>query len=250
MNQQKHTGVSGQRQEAPGCKMATLALRDVSRLAHSEKERLFRGLERFVNASDFIEDYKALSKGWRGFWPFDLQDGRGNSLAWADGCHLLFQVCRDALRRVWISDPVALQGDMLGFLFGLSGWKISLPGEVRLARARDGIETAYPGASEVSRPTVSPHWKSGAFSYSPDDDFHRALYLLFRESWRAKVCAKCSTYFVAQKPAQLYCGTSCSGGVKRERTLKWWRDTGAKRRAASAKSGRKAAGTIRGGRKK
>jgi hypothetical protein len=208
-------------------------------LAPEEKQRLYKGLERFVNAGDGPEEYAALSKAWSCFWPLDLQDGRGNSLAWVDEGHLLFLVWRDALRRVWISDPVALQGGLVSFLFGLSGWRISLPDEVRLVLARDRIEIAYPGASEVSRPVVYPHWKSGAFSYSPDNDFQRALNLLFRESWRAKVCAKCSTYFVAQKPAQLYCSVQCSNASHRTAALKWWNEKGVARRTAQLRHRRK-----------
>jgi hypothetical protein len=250
MKQHKGALVTTQSQPADASLAATFVSWDVSRLARAEREHLFKGLERFVNADDSLKEYKALSRGWRDFWPFDLQDGHARPLAWADECHLLFLVCRDALRRVWISDPVALQGGMVSFLLGLSGWKVSLPYEARLVLARDKIERAYPGASEIGHPIVFPHWKGGAFNYSPDNDFHRALYLLFRESWRAKICAKCSTYFVAHKPAQLYCGTACSGGVKRERTLKWWRDKGAKRRVALAKSKPKPAGVIRGRRQR
>jgi hypothetical protein len=221
-----------------------------SDLAPEERQRLYKGLERFVNTGDDPKEYKALPKAWPDFWPFDLQDGHGNSLAWADECHLLFLVCRDALRRVWISDPVALQGGMVSFLLGLSSWKISLPDEARLVLAHDRIERVNPGASEVSRPIVSPHWKSGAFSYSPNNDFHRAMYLLFRESWRAKMCAKCSTYFVAQKSAQLYCGVECSNASHLAAALKWWRDKGARRRTALAKSRQKSAGVNQSGRKK
>src|SRR5262249_12484866 len=112
------------------------------------------------------------------------------------------------------------------------------------------IRKIRPSGTDTSRPRLFPKWTNGDLAYLPGNDFQRALYLLFRASWRAKICAKCSTYFVADKPAQLYCGTACSGGVKRERTLKWWRDKGAKRRAATAKSGRKPTGVIQGGRTK
>src|SRR5215469_6544253 len=166
-------------------------------LAPQERLRLYRGLERFVNAGDSPEEYRSFAKGWASFWPLDLQDGTTN-LEWTDACHLLFRAYRDALRRVWISDPVALQGGVLSFLLGLSDMRICLPGELGLAhrRALDRIEIVHPGGTEISRPVTYPHWKSGNFTYSPTNDFQRAMYLLFRESWRAKVCAKCSTYFV------------------------------------------------------
>lgn len=275
-NQQQNSEMSAKRQGIRRSQRATLISFDVNGLAASQRERLFRGLERFVNTGDSLEEYKALGKGWPGFWPLDLQGGTARlqqtgslSLAWDDACHALFLVYRDTLRRVWISDPLALKTGAVNFLLGawnefrelargamvpLRGGGKAWSGEVRvfprgLNEAWERVKFDYPGAFQASCAVVYADWKSGGFSYSPHYDFQRALYLLFRESWRARTCAKCSTYFVAQRPAQLYCSTACSGGVKRERTLKWWRDKGAKRRAAQAKIGRQRDGVNRSGRK-
>jgi len=210
----------------------TVFSNEPSDLAPRERQRLYKGLERFVNAGDAPEDYKALSKAWSSFWPLDLQG------AWSDACYRIFLVYRDTLRRVWISDPEALRGGSLIFLLGLCGLEITLPPPQgwQLREAKDRIEQAHGRAHVVSRPVVYPHWKNGVFTFIPQIDFQRAVYLLFRESWRAKVCAKCSTYFVAQKSAQLYCGVECSNAAHQGAALKWWKEKGAKRRSAQTKA--------------
>jgi len=249
MNQHRHpnnaTG-SVHPQEPATPQWATVLPLDVNRLALADRKRLFRGLERFVNAGDSAEEYKALGKGWPGFWPRTLLDGQGNSLAWADDCHALFLVFRNVLRYVWTPLPDAVKRGAVSFLLGIGGEFEGLEGggtvmlPVRgLNEAWDKIRKHKPSGTDTQRPQLYPLWTTGELAYVPSNDFQRAVHLLLRESWRAKVCAKCSTYFVAVKPAQLYCSTACSGGMKRERTLKWWRNVGAKRRSAQAKKGSK-----------
>ena len=257
MNIPKHARVSALRQGLPDPQTPTLVSFEVNRLAREERQRLFNGLERFANASDSIDDYRALSKGWSGFWPRQLLDRHGKSLAWTDDCHDLFLVFRNQLRYVWTPLPDALKRGAVSFLLGIGEEFERLEGGAPIFLACPGLNEAWgkitkyaPSGSDTSRPPIHPQWTSGNLTYLPRNEFQRALYLLFRESWRAKVCSKCSTYFVASKPAQLYCGTSCSGGVKRERTLQWWRDKGAKRRATLTKSGRKPDGVIPRGRTK
>ena len=99
---------------------------------------------------------------------------------------------------------------------------------------------AYPKAQPWGFPSVWPLWGTGDFAFEPDNDFQRAVYLLFRESWRAKICARCNGYFIAQKPPQLYCSSRCYGEAKRKRDLSWWRREGSKKRKARARiSGKK-----------
>ena len=237
---------------------STVGSQEPNRLAPAERKRLFRGLERFVNAGDSIEEYKALGKGWPNLWPRTLLDAQGHSLAWADDCHALFVVFRDGLRYVWTPLPDNLKRGTLAVLLGIGGefqtlergGRVLLPTPRGLNEAWDKIGKHNPSGSDVSRPVLHPRWTAGELVYVPSNEFQRALCLLWRESWRAKVCAKCSTYFVADKPAQLYCSTACSSGVKRERTLKWWRDVGAKRRATQSKTHSKRDRTKLGGRKR
>jgi hypothetical protein len=69
-------------------------------------------------------------------------------------------------------------------------------------------------------------WDEGVFRYQGACDFQRALYVLFRESWRARICEKCETKFIARRVAQKYCSTECSGSMQRELKQKWWAEHG------------------------
>ena len=245
ISQQEHSRVRKGSQVSSGVPNPLGTSFDVNRLAPDEKERLFRGLQRFVNAGDSLDDYRALSKGWPGFWPHKLFDAHGKSLAWADDCRALFLVFRDGLRYVWTPSPDALKRGTLSFLLGIggefqtleAGGRVLLPAPRGLNEAWDKIRHHNPSGTDTSRPVTQPRWSAGVLEYIPSNDFQTALLLLWRESWRAKGCAKCSMYFVASKPAQLYCSTSCSGGVKRERTLNWWREKGSKMRAEKTSTG-------------
>lgn len=118
---------------------ATLRLPPRMRLAPAERERLWKGLERFVNCRDSEGDYQALGYAFRDFWPVDIwhypnQEGvpifppeltpgtiraiikgelseaeikqvewesQTQSLNWHPACHRLFLFYRDTLREVW-----------------------------------------------------------------------------------------------------------------------------------------------------
>jgi hypothetical protein len=70
------------------------------------------------------------------------------------------------------------------------------------------------------------NWEDGNFDYEGGCDFQRALYLLFQESWRARVCEKCATRFIARRAAQKYCSKECVGTMQRELKRKWWGEHG------------------------
>jgi hypothetical protein len=200
-------------------------------------------LERFANTSDTLEQYRALGKAWGSFWPSKLQTDDAQVLNWLDECHGIFLVYRDALRRVWPADPRVLKEDSLSFLLCLDNALGRVErGEIitgdlsRLNGAWQELIARYPGAYQLSYPFVGPIWGSGDFFYSPLNDFQIAVYLLFRESWRAKVCLRCSQYFVAQKPAQLYCSSACSNAAHQAQALNYWRAKGAAARAAERKN--------------
>jgi len=164
---------------------------------------------------------------------------------------MLFVSYRNMLRRVWISDPEALSRHAVGFLLGIGSEfqdleqdaEVQIPG---LKEAWHKVKADNPTTRVSSRAVVYPDWKAGHFSYLPENEFQRAFYLLFVEHWRAKVCARCSTYFVAQKPAQLYCSVGCSNAAHGTAALKWWREKGAQLRAAKADETRKTASKHRG----
>jgi hypothetical protein len=71
-----------------------------------------------------------------------------------------------------------------------------------------------------------PDWDGGILLYQSGCDFQRSLYLLLRESWRARACENCGNRFIARRVAQKYCTTDCSEHVQHELKLKWWTEHG------------------------
>src|SRR5262249_47987835 len=150
---------------------------------------------------------------------------------------------RRLLRAFWTRDPVVLRtGEATSLLFGIKDYSDLndiLSGEVSssmdaLDRALAPLRFAHPtlqlptGLSGLA--CFWPNWTSGCVEYISHLDFQRAIWLLFSESWRAKICPKCSTYFLAQKPPQLYCSVGCSNAVHRASSLNWWREKGSAKR--------------------
>ena len=147
---------------------ATFRLPPRMRLANAERERLWKGLERFVNCSDSSADYQAM-KAFRDFWPLEIwhyPDQEPDALAvklptflrpqppkplpiaddsldspefgrldWHPVCHRLFLFYRDTLRGIWKGDT-EIEGSIINsgtFLLGLSSL-----GEDSLAQAKEG----------------------------------------------------------------------------------------------------------------
>lgn len=159
-------------------------------------------------------------------------------------------------RRVWISDPdvdaLGLADILLGLQIQVAAHDSEPAGRTRLRdliSPKSVIDSLVPhgGDQSVVSPEVTASWKMGEFNYFPRTDFQRAFYLLFREKWRARTCAQCSRYFIADKPPQHYCSAACYGNTKRRRSLSWWRAKGdAKRRERTLKArGRRALGRRR-----
>jgi len=194
------------------------------------KKWLWRGLERFVNTDDSLKDYRGLAKGWPTFWPValedpnrDWRDKRGRSLDWCEEAHSIFILYRNILRALWTRDPAtSTNGTYINLLFGLNG-------------PVEQMKKCFPEFTpKIAMTSFWPEWGAGVVRYVSYTDFQRAIWLLFCETWRAKVCASCSLYFIAEKPAQSYCSTSCSSRAHQSSSLKWWRERGARRRAAKA----------------
>ena len=209
-----------------------------NRLARETKELLYNGLERIVNVGDSQSEYLELAKMCDSFWPLETQDRKAGFVRWDPAAHDLFMVFRNYLRKVWVSDRKSLENGHLDVLLGLDLLFADHPELEYWSFQRRELHEAWaklrelrPEISVGSRPIVAPIWGAGVFSYTPLNDFQRAIYQLFLESWRAKTCSRCSKYFIAEKPAQIYCSTTCSGGVKLKRAREWWNREGAKRRA-------------------
>ena len=195
------------------------------------KKWFWRGLERFVNTGDSPEDYRSLAKGWPTFWPVTIEDRDSHSsgktqvnLNWHNDAHSMFKFYRNILRALWTRDPAtSTNGMYINLLFGLTS-------------PVEQFKKCFPGLNPAAAITSFwPEWGAGAIRYVSYSDFQRAVWLLFCESWRAKVCASCSLYFIAEKPAQAYCSIPCSSDAHRSSSLKWWRKKGARRRVKRAK---------------
>ena len=195
-----------------------------------EKKWYWKGLERFVNTGDSMKDYDDLSKAWPTFWPAnirgfdpDFTDSKEVSLNWHANARPLFLFYRDILRSIWIRDPrTSTNGEFINVLFGLV-----LP--------KKPLMECFPNAAPTGLPTsFYPEWGAGVIRFVSDTDFQRAIWLLFCELWRPKICPACALYFIADKPAQMYCSGSCSTRAHQSISLKWWREKGSKRRAARA----------------
>jgi len=206
------------------------------------------GLERFVNTHDSLENYQALAKSFPSFWPLPIEDGSGRDLSWIPEAHHLFLFYRNLVRRFWTREPGILKdGFATQLLFGTVTYdemRNIFAGEVH---ANWALETALaPLLNSYSKVRIPaglvplaqffPEWSARTVDYISQLDFQRAVWLFFRESWRAKVCPKCSTYFFVQKSAQLYCSVGCSNAAHNASSLRWWNEEGSRRRAAGRKT--------------
>jgi hypothetical protein len=209
-------------------------------LAPHEKARLFAGLESFVNAGDGLEDYHALAVQCPTFWPHNA-----GALDWLPKAHAMFLDYRDKLRKIWSGDPEAQGSGVLAYLLGLIG-PIEFAGMeytidvdmIWFARERKASLDAYksllqshPERVWTSHSMVFPVWGQTNFHYFPRGDFETAMWVLFGDSWRARICGQCKRYFIADKPAQGYCSTRCYGDAKRGQKREWWKTAGKMRRA-------------------
>jgi hypothetical protein len=205
------------------------------------KQWFWKGLERFVNTGNSADDYHALASAFPTFWPLPVGDARGNELGWSDPAQGLFNFYRDVLRKFWTRERNALRNGLYAeLLFGtltletagsllvdafaydaeLEKALLPLRGEAGELRLRNPLPLA----------TFWPDWNAKTVEYCSQTDFQRAIWSLFLESWRTRVCLSCELYFIAAKPPQFYCSVACSNRAHRANSLKWWRETGARRR--------------------
>jgi hypothetical protein len=79
-------------------------------------------------------------------------------------------------------------------------------------------------------PLFIADWVRGEFSYQPANDFQRAVFTLFRQSWRARICRECQKLFIAAKHPQTFCSVRCSTAVKLRRNRAFWKNRGTPQR--------------------
>jgi hypothetical protein len=235
------------------------------RLARADSEKMWRGLEEFVNCDDSLGRFQVLGRSFSNFWPVKIylatvNDGKrvwtpgideapsvgvpSKQVAWDKVCHRLFLFYRDTLRTLWCCKPTELIYDWEPkFLLGIDNSNADaclaagkptqstrLP--LELLRSWQDICDKFPTAIPDEPGSLYMHWGYGDFLLLTRNDFVRAFYLLFRQSWRARVCPSCKLFFVARRPKQRFCGTSCSASSRLASKRKWWKRVGAKRRAA------------------
>jgi hypothetical protein len=207
-------------------------LKKISRQYHRAMERdlqrdrpkLFEALQEFSNIRSDQDGWAHFRKRRPNFFPEEEYDkvAEGSKPSIAD-----YPYCLD---RLWIGtdSPIRI---LLGIDTAPYPLEEQLPEDVWIA----GL-AVIPAVLDVD-------WEEGVFRYRGACDFQRALYLLFRESWRARVCEKCRTKFIARRFAQKYCSTECSGSMQRELKQKWWSEHGETwRRRRKESTGKKKGG--------
>jgi hypothetical protein len=99
------------------------------------------------------------------------------------------------------------------------------------------LSKEHKGVYCVPSVSVTPSWRGAKFEYLSTRDFQKAVYTLLCESWRAKLCRKCDKYFIAEKPAQVYCSTACSNRAGLESGRRYWHEKGTVLRERRGKKG-------------
>lgn len=217
---------------------ATIRVYGVNKRAGEEAQRLLRWLEDFVKVGDTLDDYRRFGITRPNFWPIGLHAGSGEDLAWTPKAYKLFLAYRECLRRVWRRDKQALDNVELAFLLGMSHSYFDREG----FGVPEFVCAAWADLSNArcsANTWAAPIWNCAEFVFYPHNDFQRAVYLLFRESWRARTCERCSECFLADKPAQRFCSSECFGEAKRNRDLAYWRSHGAERRKSRKNASRR-----------
>jgi hypothetical protein len=177
--------------------------RSIERVLRKERPRLFRALGEFANVRPDKKAWSHFRKRWPNFFP-KAEYERAED-------HVTRSV-RDYprwLHQVWLGNSASLLQ-----LLGIKA-KPQMPGDSSQALDIHLIPAQF-----------FADWDEGVFRYHGMCSFQRALYLLFRESWRARVCERCSAKFIARRVAQKYCTTDCSDAVQRELKRRWWDEHG------------------------
>jgi hypothetical protein len=196
--------------------------RRLDRELRRDKRKLFEALEEFANIRPDVKGWGQFRKRWPNFFPGEEYD---RVLEGSKPSIVGYPYCLDQL---WIGTDSPMK-IMLGIDTAQYRVDELQPEEMWIA----GL-ASIPAEFDVE-------WDEGVFRYRGACDFQRALYLLFLESWKARVCEKCSTKFIARRVAQKYCSTECSGSMQRELKQKWWAEHGKawrRQRRASQQKGK------------
>jgi hypothetical protein len=177
--------------------------RSIERDLLKERPTLFRALGEFANIRPDRKAWSHFRKRWPKFFP-EAEYERAEEDA--------SRSVRDYprwLNQVWLGNSASLL-PLLGIKAGPQ-----IPGEPSQALHVHLIPAQF-----------FADWDEGVFHYRGMCSFQRALNLLFRESWRARVCERCSAKFIARRVAQKYCTTDCSDAIQRDLKRRWWAEHG------------------------
>lgn len=143
---------------------------------------------------------------------------------------------RDILRAVWSGNDRTGAGLYVLYGFEEKANSIDIPVKTPLLRPMfipgeptDPLEQHTNGLPR-GEPLING--VSGEISWKFGCEFQQSIFELMRFRWKARICRQCGRYFVADKNAQAFCSTKCSGNAKGARSLNYWhRDGSAKRKA-------------------
>lgn len=216
---------------------------------------MFRALEKFANVGIELEQLLAFGKAFPYFYPMEITDKHGRNLAWKPASLGLALWFKELLQEIW-KGKKDMEGwtPRLALLLGLRPHVEWMTREEAQALSDDNPSVEFssqqyldmvlkavgrtgepPSGIKFRLALLIPDWQTGEFHYYPRTYFQRAVFLLFRQSWRARVCIECEKYFIADKPSQLYCSLTCNKDAKRKRNLEWWRREGDKWRRGRPK---------------
>ena len=143
---------------------------------------------------------------------------------------------RGALRNIWRGDPFTLRQLLV---------PTDPPEELRGKYFNRDCPPDEEHSGVVWDTQIDLDWERGQFVYESRTEFQRALYCLFRQSARAKVCAnpECpAPYFIARETTQRYCSDKCAEVIQREYKRRWWSEHGDEWRRSRKRSRRKPRG--------
>jgi len=188
------------------------ARRQVESTYRRDRTKLFTALGEFVNIRSDKEAWVHFRQRWPYFFPGDEYEKV------FDGLSPSIISYPDWVLRIW--DDVDASG-ILEILLG-----IEEPPDM----GPDSSQWTHEDAYLQSITPIHAHWwldwSEAVLVYLGGCDFQRALYLLFRESWRARTCGQCQRKFIAKRAAQKYCNTDCSEAAQGANRRKWWSEHG------------------------
>jgi hypothetical protein len=213
---------------------ATVQMRVANRQAAKNRERQFEALAAFANLEASQRDWDKLrlmhpeifSEHWlftgSEEWAIGLGDDDPShhySLRSGEARAILDRRLRyrDCLRSVWSGND--REGRSLRILYGF---------DLMEQEAMMGMSDPAPGPLLPGKPIVDG--LTGEISWEFPLEFQRTLYELMKNRWKAKICPQCGRYFIADKTAQVFCSTGCSGDAKRARSLEYFNREGRARR--------------------